>query len=257
MSAIYHTIYSSSAGQRLDNYLIKKLKGVPKSHIYQIIRKEVRVNNGRKKINYRLNIGDTVRIPPIKITNKVYATVSDKLKTLLTNNIVYEDSAIIVLNKPSGLASHGGSGISLGVIEAMRQIYSDKLELIHRLDRDTSGCILIAKKRSALIDLQNQIRQGTVNKLYLALLKNAWQKKQYTIDMGIAKNNTKGQKKSFIKKDGYRAISHFIPIKNIHSTSFSLCFTKIIIKTGRTHQIRVHANYAKHPVVGDNKYGDF
>ncbi len=254
MPVVYHTINSLSVMQRLDNYLLKKLKGVPKSHIYQIIRKgSVRINKGRKKPDYKLQLNDIVRIPPIKLADKKDISVSKSLEKILADSIVYQDKGLIVINKPTGLASHGGSGIKIGLIEALRKLYGNHLELVHRLDRDTSGCLLVAKKRTVLINLQQQLQQGNIHKRYIALLKNAWQKKQYQIDAPIAKNNNN---KIIITNNGAPALSYFQPIKNIYHDNLSLALTQVIIKTGRMHQIRVHAQYVKHPIVGDDKYGD-
>ncbi len=253
MSATYHAIDESAIMQRLDNYLIKKLKGVPKSHIYQIIRKgNVRINKARKKPDYKLQLDDVIRIPPIRLADKKNIYVSKSLEKILVDSIIYQDKGLIAINKPSGLASHSGSGIKIGLIEALRELYGNHLELVHRLDRATSGCLLIAKKRSVLINLQLQLQQGNIYKRYIALLKNAWQKKQYQIDAPIGKQNNK----IIITNDGVSALSYFHPIKNIYHNDFNLALTQVIIKTGRMHQIRVHAQYAKHPIVGDDKYGD-
>ena len=257
MAVEYKTIDELAYQQRLDNYLIKQLKNVPKSLIYRIIRKgNVRVNKGRKKAEYKLQIGDIVRIPPIQTQEKIASVVSSGLKQLLMDNILYEDKGLMVLNKPAGLASHGGSGIALGVIEAIRQLYGNHLELVHRIDRGTSGCLLIAKKRMVLKDLQTQLTNGEIYKCYWALLKNSWQKNKHTINAPLLKNTNSRQHKVSVSNQGVRAVSHFEPMKNIVLENDSLCLTQVVIETGRMHQIRVHSQYSGHPVVGDDKYGD-
>lgn len=257
MPVQYHTIEENAQAQRLDNYLIKQLKGVPKSMIYRIIRKgNVRVNKGRKKADYKLQIGDIVRIPPAETNEVVNRDISPELTNILQQNILYEDAGLMVINKPSGLASHGGSGIALGLIEALRQLYGKDLELVHRIDRSTSGCILIAKKRSALKALQNQLTSGKIHKRYWAVLKNAWQKKQHKIDAPLFKNTNSRQHKVSVSNEGVAALSFFQPLKNIHTDDLSITVAQVVIETGRTHQIRVHAQYAGHPIVGDDKYGD-
>lgn len=257
MNVQFKTIDEQSVGQRLDNYLLKQLKNTPKSLIYRIIRKgEVRVNKGRKKPDYKLVLSDIVRIPPLLVSTKNTGTISLGLAQILRQNILYEDEGLLVLNKPSGLAVHGGSGLSLGVIEALRQIYSPKLALVHRIDRGTSGCLLIAKKRQVLLGLQAQLQKQQVHKRYWALLKNAWQKKRYTIDAPLLKSAKNHYPKILISPQGLPAVSHFHPLKNIHQAHYSLCVVQVIIDSGRMHQIRLHASYVQHPVVGDEKYGN-
>ena len=257
MPVKYHKIDDNTQGQRLDNYLIKHLKGVPKSHIYRLIRKgSVRINKGRQRVYYKLKLGDTLRVPPVRNTTSSTASISKSLTQILKDNVLYEDDGLIALNKLPGLASHGGSGIHLGVIEAMRQLYGDTLELVHRLDKDASGCLLIAKKRSVLKSLQAQLCAQKMEKYYLALLKNAWQKKRHIIDAPILKQTSKHTHHSKINAKGKASLSYFHPIKNIHHRDWSLSLVRIHIKTGRTHQIRLHAAHAGHPLVGDDKYGD-
>lgn len=257
MAVEYKTIDELAHIQRLDNYLIKHLKGVPKSLIYRIIRKgNVRVNKGRKKADYKLKIGDIVRIPPIQTNAVVSKNISGELTQVLKNSIIYEDVGLLVINKPSGLASHGGSGIVLGLIEALRQLYGNSLELVHRIDRGTSGCLLIAKKRYVLKDLQMQFNTGKIHKQYWALLKNTWQKKRHTIDAPLLKNTNSRQHKVNVDNKGIDAVSHFHPLKNIVTKDYKLSLVQVVIETGRTHQIRVHSNYAGHPIVGDDRYGD-
>lgn len=253
MTVSFQTVDEFSKGQRLDNYLIKHLKGVPKSHIYRVIRKgEVRVNKGRKKADYKLQINDVVRIPPIRVSNSIDISTSDNLKKLLQDSILFEDSGMIIINKPSGLAVHSGSGISTGVIEALRDMYSSPIELVHRLDRSTSGLLMIAKKRNVLKSLNEQLRNRQMEKRYTALVKGVWSKKRHTIDAPLYNNS----RYTVIDNKGKQAISHFQPVKNFHKDNFKASLVEVIIETGRTHQIRAHAKYANHSVAGDDKYGD-
>ncbi len=251
MSVIFQTIDEFAVGQRLDNYLLKHLKGVPKSHIYRVIRKgEVRVNKGRKKADYKLQIEDVVRIPPIRVAEPRSGKISDSLKKLLTESILYEDKGLLVINKPSGLAVHGGSGIEVGVIEALREMFNTPVELVHRIDRATSGVLLIAKKRSVLKDLHTQLVQHQMEKRYTALVKGTWSKKRHTIDAPLYQNS----RCTVVDVKGKEALSHFQPLKNFDSIDAAL--VEVLIETGRMHQIRVHAQYAGHPLAGDDKYGD-
>lgn len=251
MSVEFKTIDEFSTGQRLDNYLLKILKGVPKSRIYRIIRKgEVRVNKGRKKADYKLKTSDIVRIPPVRTSDSQTVQASSSLKELLRESILYEDNGLIIINKPSGLAVHGGSGIEIGVIEAMRGIYKEQIELVHRIDRATSGVLLIAKKRSVLKDLHNQLKNHQVEKKYTALVKGVWSKKKHTIDAPLYANS----REVVVDAKGKSAISHFQVLKNFKDSNASL--VDIHIETGRMHQIRSHAKYAQHPLAGDDKYGD-
>ena len=251
MAVSFQTVDEFSIGQRLDNYLLKYLKGVPKSHIYRVIRKgEVRVNKGRKKAEYKLCVNDVVRIPPIRVSESKPTIASDSLKKLLTDNILYEDKGLLVLNKPSGLAVHGGSGIDIGVIEALREMYQTPVELVHRIDRATSGVLLIAKKRSVLKNLHQQLLEHQIEKRYTALVKGTWSKKRHTIDAPLHSNS----RCVMVDFKGKSALSHFQPLKNFSYIDASL--VEVSIETGRMHQIRVHAQYAGHPLAGDDKYGD-
>ncbi len=257
MSAELKTINQQAIGQRLDNYLVKNLKGVPRSLIYRIIRKgSVRVNKGRKKVYYKLQLGDVVRIPPVKTSTAFTSEISTELVAILKKNILYEDEDLLVLNKPSGLSSHSGSSTSAGVIEVMRQIYGNCLGLVHRLDRGTSGCILLAKNHLTLIKLQTQFKNGRIGKQYWALLHQTWSKKTYNIDAPLLRISTSGSSKIKVDSKGDTAISNFKPLKNINVANYQFCIANIITKTGRMHQIRVHAQYSGHPVVGDDKYGN-
>ena len=247
------TVDDFSVGQRLDNYLIKQLKGVPKSRIYRIIRKgEVRVNKGRKKADYKLNSEDVVRIPPIRTSSAKDIKPSEDLLALLNSSILYEDKGLVVINKRHGIAVHGGSGVSIGIIEALKSQYKEPIELVHRLDRATSGCLILAKKRSVLKSLHEQLVNHELEKRYTALVKDTWSKKKHTIDAPIYQNS----RYSVIDSKGKESLSHFHPIKNFQLGDFSASLVEVLIETGRTHQIRVHAQYAKHPVAQDNKYGD-
>ncbi len=253
MSVSFQTVDEFSEGQRLDNYLLKHLKGVPKSHIYRVIRKgEVRVNKGRKKAEYKLQLDDVVRIPPIRVSESGQVEASDNLKQLLTDSVLYEDKGLLIINKPSGLAVHSGSGVTIGVIEALRSMYKDPVELVHRLDRATSGVLLIAKKRSVLKNLHEQLNKHQMEKRYTALVKGAWSKKRHTIDAPLYQNS----RYTVVDAKGKEAISHFQPLKNFHQQDFEASLVEVLIETGRTHQIRAHAKHANHPIAGDDKYGD-
>jgi 23S rRNA pseudouridine955/2504/2580 synthase len=253
MSVSFQTVDEFSEGQRLDNYLLKHLKGVPKSHIYRVIRKgEVRVNKGRKKAEYKLQLDDVVRIPPIRVSESGQVEASDNLKQLLTDSVLYEDKGLLIINKPSGLAVHSGSGVTIGVIEALRSMYKDPVELVHRLDRATSGVLLIAKKRSVLKNLHEQLNKHQMEKRYTALVKGAWSKKRHTIDAPLYQNS----RYTVVDAKGKEAISHFQPLKNFHQQDFEASLVEVLIETGRTHQIRAHAKHANHHIAGDDKYGD-
>lgn len=244
-------------GQRIDNFLLSLEKGVPKSRLYKAIRKgEVRVNKGRIKQTYKLQAGDLVRIPPLRIAAKAtIKTVSDYVRQQLNANILLEDNDLLIINKPSGMAVHAGSNIEQGIIEAMRIIRPELayLELVHRLDRETSGCLLFAKNRHALLNLQTQLISHDIDKRYLTLLKGNWFNGERRVQQPLRKNSiTSGERMVVIAEDGKEADSLFIPTRHYADAQL----TEVIIFTGRTHQIRVHANYLDHPLAGDNKYGD-
>lgn len=250
-------ISADHAGQRIDNYLLCHLKGVPKSLIYRIIRKgEVRVNKGRIKPEYRLKEGDMIRIPPVRVPEKKEAgKASNRVLQQIESRILFEDKRILILNKPSGLAVHGGSGLNYGVIEALRELRpNDKqLELVHRLDRDTSGCLIIAKKRSALRRLHEQLREGTMDKRYLTLLKGKWKGTNKWVDAPLLKNVIRsGERLVFVDPKGKDARTQFIP----YCVSDEASLMSVKLDTGRTHQIRVHAQHLGFPIAGDDKYGD-
>ena len=250
-------ITADQAGQRIDNFLLANLKGVPKSRIYRILRKgEVRVNGSRIKPEYKLRGGDRVRIPPVRVAERpVPVGPSPKLQRLLEESILYEDSSLLVLDKPSGLAVHGGSGINLGLIEALRATrpsYSF-LELVHRLDRETSGCLIVAKKRSALRYLQDEMRARNVVKVYQTLVVGRWPKGMKRIDMPLLKKEVaSGERVVKIHPDGKRSLTHFAVLQRFDNTTLM----QATLGTGRTHQIRVHSKYAGCPLAGDDKYGD-
>ena len=250
-------ITDAHEGQRLDNFLINLLKGVPKSHIYRIIRKgEVRINKGRCDAKRKLLIGDIVRIPPIRVAEeKQLISAPAYLTTSLTRDILFEDDAILVINKPSGFAVHGGSGISSGVIEALRELRPDSrfLELVHRLDRDTSGCLIIAKKRSALRTLHEYFRGDGVKKNYLALLHGRWEKQKLIVDQPLLKNISQGGERMVkISSSGKPSKTLFRRIALYHDTTL----VEASPYTGRTHQIRVHAAWLGHAIIGDERYGE-
>ena len=250
-------ISADHAGQRIDNYLMRELNGVPKSMVYRIIRKgEVRVNKGRIKPEYRIQEGDVVRIPPVRQAEKKAAgKAPESLLRTIESCILFEDKRILILNKPSGLAVHGGSGLSFGLIEALRELRpKDKeLELVHRLDRDTSGCLIIAKKRSALRRLHEQLREGTMDKRYLTLLKGKWKGTSRWVDAPLLKNIVRsGERLVFVDEKGKQARTQFLP----YSVGTDASLMSVKLDTGRTHQIRVHAQHIGFPIAGDNKYGD-
>lgn len=256
------SIDEDEAGQRLDNFLIARLKGVPRSKIYNVIRKgEVRVNKGRIKPEYKLMAGDSVRVPPIRTAEAgTEAKVSHQMMSLLSKSILFEDDGLLVINKPPGLAVHGGSGITLGLIETLRQMRPDArhLELVHRLDRDTSGCIMVAKKRSYLRHLQAALREksagaGGITKVYRALVIGDWPKRIHRVDAPLLKTEVAGGERVVrVHPEGKPSLTEFKLLQRFEG--FSLVEARPI--TGRTHQIRVHAQYAGCVLVGDEKYGN-
>ncbi|OAT47093.1 ribosomal large subunit pseudouridine synthase C [Proteus hauseri ATCC 700826] len=252
------TIDGDEAGQRIDNFLLARLKGVPKSMIYRIIRKgEVRANKGRIKPEYKLNAGDIIRIPPVRVSEKEEIAVSPKLGKVaaLTECILYEDEHLMLINKPSGTAVHGGSGLSFGVIEGLRALRPEArfLELVHRLDRDTSGVLLIAKKRSALRALHEQLRLKQMQKDYLALVRGEWQSHTKVIQAPLLKNILQsGERVVKVSSEGKPSETRF----KIEERFEFATLVKASPVTGRTHQIRVHALHAGHPIAFDDRYGD-
>ncbi len=252
----YLTVEAEYQGQRIDNYLFRVLKGVPKSLIYRILRKgEVRVNKGRIKPHYHVQGGDIIRIPPLRMGEDAPKGVSRHAIDALSNSILYEDKRIIIINKPYGMAVHGGSGVSSGVIEIMREWRTDLhyLELVHRLDRETSGCLVLAKKRSALRQLHDLLATGQVQKRYLVIVRGAWQRGEYRLEQALQKNSLRsGERVVRVSDEGKDSISIFKPV----SVRSQASLLEVQILTGRTHQIRVHAAHLGHPVAGDEKYGD-
>ena len=252
----YLQIGEDAAGQRLDNFLLARLKGVPKSHVYRLLRKgEVRVNKGRAKPDYRLAFGDQVRLPPVRRPEPGAPTQRGRSAGLeLETRVLHEDDRLIVLDKPTGIAVHGGSGLSHGVIEALRAARPDApyLELVHRLDRETSGCLLIAKRRSMLRALHELLREGRVEKRYLALVKGRWELGEVRLEDRLRKTVRGGERVVTVDETGKTAASIFRPVE-IGSAASLL---EVRIMTGRTHQIRVQAAEAGHPLAGDERYGD-
>lgn len=245
------------AGQRVDNFLRTHLKGVPKSLIYRILRKgEVRVNKKRVKPEYKLAAGDVIRIPPIRVS-ETPELPSPKLEKIasLEQHILFEDSHIIVFNKPSGLAVHGGSGLSFGLIEGLRALRPDAkfMELVHRLDRDTSGCILVAKKRSALRHMHEQLRNSQMDKRYHALVAGQWPDNRFKVKAPLQKNILQsGERLVSVSEQGKPSETHYRILQRFASATL----VEASPITGRTHQIRVHCLHAGHPIACDDKYGD-
>ena len=251
------TVTDEEAGQRIDNFLMRHFKTVPRSRVYRLLRKgEVRVNRKRVLAEYRLSAGDEVRLPPVRIeAGSEPGQPSTSLLELIEGSVIFQDKHVMVLDKPAGVAVHGGSGMSFGVIEALRASRPrETLELVHRLDRDTSGCLLIARDRATLVALHALIRGGGMHKTYLALVSGSWQLGTKRIDAPLATENREhGERHVRVARAGKDSVSVFKPVQFFGSVATLM---EVDIPTGRTHQIRVHASFAGHSLLGDDKYGD-
>ncbi len=253
-SASWHEVGADSAGQRIDNYLTKRLKGVPKSHIYRILRSgEVRVNSRRVGPQHRLEEGDRLRLPPVRtaVRQRPPAGAAPWLAA-----IIHEDDVLLAIDKPAGVAVHGGSGVSHGIVERLRAARPQApfLELAHRLDRETSGVLMLAKRRSALLALHRQLREGQVEKLYLALVKGRWRDSKRSVKLPLNKYVLKsGERRVSVHSEGAPAHTVF----HLRRAWRDYSLLEAELKTGRTHQIRVHLAHLGYPVAGDDKYGDF
>ena len=262
------TVDENSDGQRLDNFLMRQLKGVPKTHVYRIIRSgEVRINKGRVQADTRVQTGDLVRLPPVRVSDKV-AEKQDNPAPPREFPILLEDDHLIALDKPAGVAVHGGSGVSFGVIEQLRRARPQAkfLELVHRLDRDTSGILLVAKKRSALTKLQDQFRERETGKTYLAMVVGAWPANKKVLDKPLVKfllptkvgaDGQDGERRVKVTSKGDPNGMKSVTLVKIAQKGEKFTLLEVTIKTGRTHQIRVHLASEGFPIAGDDKYGDF
>lgn len=247
---------ADSAGQRLDNYLFARLKGAPRSLVYRIVRGgEVRVNGGRARPERRLEAGDRVRVPPVRLDQSASPSPPRRVVDGLSQRIVYEDDGLLVIDKPSGLAVHGGSGVSVGLIEALRLLRAGctQLELVHRLDRDTSGCVMVAKKRSMLRHLHEALRQGSIRKSYLTLVRGRWPRRRLSVRAALEKNVMSSGERVVRADDTGKAAETRFTVREYYRDASLL---EAVPLTGRTHQIRVHAQLSGNPIAGDPKYGD-
>jgi 23S rRNA pseudouridine955/2504/2580 synthase len=254
----YLEVSDRGAGQRLDNFLLRELKGCPKSLIYRIIRKgQVRVNGKRSKPDTRLESGDKVRVPPLRLPGSSQpARPGAQLAELLQKSIRFENDHFLVINKPAGLAVHGGSGVRLGMIEALRQLRPEwrGLELVHRLDRETSGCLVIAKNTQFLKAINQALKDRSVTKIYLALVQGYWPDTLRQINVPLAKNQLEsGERMVRVSEQGKKSLTRFQVVEHLGRRATLL---EVELETGRTHQIRVHCQHAGHPIIGDAKYGN-
>jgi 23S rRNA pseudouridine955/2504/2580 synthase len=251
------TISAQEAGQRIDNFLMRHFSRVPRSRVYRLLRKgEVRVNRKRVDAEYRIAAGDEVRLPPVHIDRADEpGRPSTRLQELIERAVIFQDKHLLVIDKPAGVAVHGGSGMSFGVIEALRASRPrESLELVHRLDRDTSGCLCVARDRATLVALHALIRDGGMHKTYLALVSGDWQLGTKRIDAPLATDERRqGERHVRVAAAGKESVSVFKPVQFFGRLATLM---QVDIPTGRTHQIRVHAAYAEHPLLGDDKYGD-
>ncbi len=248
-------IDAERAGQRIDNFLRGELPGVPKGRVYRLLRRgEVRVNGGRVRADYKLKEGDEVRVPPALVRTGA-APPAERLASEMLDRVLYEDKRLLVIDKPTGVAVHGGSGVSHGVIELLRHARTDlgDLSLVHRLDRETSGCLVMAKRRSALRELHARFREGQVEKNYLALVVGDWQYGEQLIDVPLLVQNRKGGERHVIASDKGKSAQTRVSLSRTYGI-YSLL--QCAPATGRTHQIRVHLQHAGHPIAGDARYGD-
>jgi len=256
-SATWHEVGEEGAAQRVDNYLTRLLKGVPKSHIYRILRSgEVRVNSSRVAPEHRLKPGDRVRVPPVRSAQPKAPALLPRTAQRSVLRVLHEDDALLAIDKPAGAAVHGGSGVSLGMIEQLRleRPAAPFLELVHRLDRETSGVLLVAKKRSALTALHAQLREGRAQKVYWALVKGRWQNAKQDVKLPLHKYVLpSGERRVRVQREGQEARTVFRPKRGFPGLSL----IEAELKTGRTHQIRVHLAHLGFPIAGDDKYGDF
>lgn len=256
-SVYYITIEPDYAGQRIDNFLLARLKGVPKTRIYRLLRKgEVRVNKKRVDASDRLQAGDKVRIPPVQVAESVTPERPGRsLMRLLSERVLYEDKSLLIVNKPSGIPVHGGSQVKIGMVEALRCMHPEwpHLELAHRLDADTSGCLVLAKKRGVLKELHELFRSGKMQKIYLALTRGHWKEAECRVEVSLQKNHlSSGERIVRVSQDGKASLTIFKPLE----TFTDAMLVEAHLYTGRTHQIRVHAEHRHHPIAGDEKYGD-
>ena len=251
------TITEQEAGQRIDNFLMRHFKSVPRSRVYRLLRKgEVRVNKKRVDAEYRMAAGDEVRLPPVRLEASAEpGRPSTSLQELIEKSVIFQDKHLLVINKPPGVAVHGGSGMSFGVIEALRASRPrETLELVHRLDRDTSGCLCVARDRATLVALHALIRESGMHKTYLGLVSGSWQLGTKRIDAPLATDGrSHGERHVRVAAAGKNSVSVFKPVQFFASVATLM---EVDIPTGRTHQIRVHAAFAGHPLLGDDKYGD-